>query len=446
MIKKTSSKRLVPLIILIILLALAFYWNSKNNHKAPIDTANNNLSEGHYTVNGKQKPGETSEVKPLLSEDRNHDANHSLTSKDSADQRHAATQKSQALANDSAVAMTKTAGQSPAPHLVVVSPVGTAIINDRFSAIGTGKALDSVSLTPWSDGILQDLFVKAGTKVSVGDAIAKLDSDKEEISVEKAKIQLHDAELALARVEKLRETNTASEVQAITAKLNLENAKLALRDAELALERRTVRSPINGVVGILPVDPGNYVTTSTALARIDDRSKILIDIWVAERFAPLVHIGDEIAATSIARPGKIFAGKINAIDNMVDENSRTLRVRAEIDNGDDSLRAGMSFEVKLSFPGDTFLTVEPLAIQWRDTGAYVWKIIDRDAKRVPIAIVQRNTDSVLVTGPLAENDLVVTQGLQNLQENSLVTVQNQAELQDSSLNRQQRALHHSKVR
>lgn len=439
MIKKTSSRRLVPLIILIILLGFAFYSTSKNNHKALTETAN--VTEGYQTVNPKQRIGEKAATKPLSGEDDRL----ALQSKESADHSQAGTQKSTPLAGDKPGATSKTAAQSAMPHLVVGSAVGTAIVNDRFNAIGTGKALHSVSLTPRSDGILEELFVKAGAKVAVGDAVAKLDSDKEEISVEKATIQLHDAQLALTRIEKLRETNTASEVQVITAKLNLENAKLALQDADLALERRTVRSPINGVVGILSVDPGNYVTTSTPIVRIDDRSKILIDIWIAERFAPLVHIGDKVAATSIAHPGTVIAGRINAIDNMIDEKSRTLRARAEIDNGDDSLRAGMSFEVKLSFPGNTFLTVKPLAIQWSDSGAYVWQIIDHRVRRVPIAIVQRNTDSVLITGPLAANDLVAIQGLQNLQENSLVTIQNQTELETLYQQRQQRAAHQAKV-
>lgn len=326
-----------------------------------------------------------------------------------------------AKASKADVAMTN------AGNVVVVKPVTTRLINDRLSAIGTGRADATVGVTPWSSGVMDELFVSAGAKVSVGDPIAKLDSDNEEIAVERAKVQVNDAELTLARTIKLRATNTATEVQEITARLNLDNAKLALRDAELALDRRTIRAPISGIVGILPVDAGNYVTSDTTIARIDNRERILVDMWVPERFAPLIHIGDELSASSIARPGETYNGRISAIDNMIDEQSRTLRIRAEIDNKKDTLRGGMSFAVSLHFPGDPFPTVDPLAIQWSGEGAYVWRVVDNRVERVGISIVQRNTNSVLVRAPLVEGDIIVTQGVQNIRQGSEVIVSNPAE-------------------
>lgn len=317
---------------------------------------------------------------------------------------------------------------APQTTLVVAGLVGSQVVNDRLNAIGTGRALSSVALMPWSDGTLEQLFVESGAKVMKGDAIAKLDSEKEEISLEKAKTSLNDASLALDRIETLRASNTVSAVQEINAKLTLKNAELTLRDAQLALDRRTVRSPISGIVGILPVDAGNYVTTNTALAHIDDRSKILIDIWIPERFAPFVKIGAAVYASSVARPGESFTGKIQAIDNTIDEQSRTLRVRAELDNAEDTLRAGMSFNVLLKFKGDSYGAIDPLAIQWASEGSYVWKIENNSVSRVAVTIVQRNTDTVLVEGNLKINDYVVVKGLQSLREHSVVTVQNLAAL------------------
>src|SRR5690606_7428943 len=105
------------------------------------------------------------------------------------------------------------------------------------------------------------------------------------------------------RIARLRATNTATVVQEVEADLALSNAKLVLEDAQLALSRRTVRAPISGVVGILPVNAGNYVTAQTSIARIDDRSKVLIDIWVPERFAPQIKVGQPLTAESTAFPG-----------------------------------------------------------------------------------------------------------------------------------------------
>ena len=305
---------------------------------------------------------------------------------------------------------------------VVVKPVSQKLINDRLSAIGTGRALATVAVTPWSSGVMDKLYVSAGMHVNVGDPVAKLDSDNEEIAVERAKVEVNDAELTMARTVKLRASNTATEVQELSAKLALDKARLALRDAELAADRRTIRAPVSGIVGILPVDAGNYVTSDTTIARIDNRDHILIDVWVPERFAPLIKIGQQVKATSIARPGEEFVGRISAIDNMIDEQSRTLRIRAEVDNASGVLQSGMSFSVSLAFPGDPYPAVDPLAIQWNAEGAYVWRVKNGVVEHVRVGIVQRNADSVLVTGALHQGDLVVTKGVQNLQDKSTVDI------------------------
>ncbi|MBI0003993.1 efflux RND transporter periplasmic adaptor subunit [Bartonella sp. M0177] len=305
---------------------------------------------------------------------------------------------------------------------VVVKAVDQKLINDRLSAIGTGRALATVAVTPWSSGVMDKIYVSAGMHVNVGDPVAKLDSDNEEIAVERAKVEVNDAELTMARTVKLRSSNTATEVQELSAKLALDKARLALRDAELAADRRTIRAPVSGIVGILPVDAGNYVTSDTTIARIDNRDHILIDVWVPERFAPLIKIGQQVKATSIARPGEEFVGRISAIDNMIDEQSRTLRIRAEVDNASGVLQSGMSFSVSLAFPGDPYPAVDPLAIQWNAEGAYVWRVKNGVVEHVRVGIVQRNADSVLVTGALHHGDLVVTKGVQNLQDKSAVDI------------------------
>lgn len=305
---------------------------------------------------------------------------------------------------------------------VVVKPVSQKLINDRLSAIGTGRALATVAVTPWSSGVMDKIYVSAGMHVNVGDPVAKLDSDNEEIAVERAKVEVNDAELTMARTVKLRASNTATEVQELSAKLALDKARLALRDAELAADRRTIRAPVSGIVGILPVDAGNYVTSDTTIARIDNRDHILIDVWVPERFAPLIKIGQQVKATSIARPGEEFVGRISAIDNMIDEQSRTLRIRAEVDNASGVLQSGMSFSVSLAFPGDPYPAVDPLAIQWNAEGAYVWRVKNGVVEHVRVGIVQRNADSVLVTGALHQGDIVVTKGVQNLQDKSTVDI------------------------
>lgn len=305
---------------------------------------------------------------------------------------------------------------------VVAEAVSTATINDSLRAIGTGRAASTVSVRPFSTGRIVEIVVNSGQQVEVGDVVARLDSQTEEIAADRARLALDDAQARLQRIEQLRSTNTATVVQLTEAQLAVRNAELALRDAELALTRRTVEAPIRGVVGILPITAGNYVTTETEVATIDDRSSILVDFWASERFAAQIEVGMPLTASSIARPGEVFEGTVSAVDNRIDPNSRTLRVEARITNADDRLRAGMSFQVSMKFAGDTYPSVDPLAVQWGTDGAFVWTVRDGLAVRTPVTIVQRNTDNVLVTAEFEAGDTVVTQGIHAVREGAPVMI------------------------
>ncbi|MEI5681316.1 MULTISPECIES: efflux RND transporter periplasmic adaptor subunit [unclassified Mesorhizobium] len=305
---------------------------------------------------------------------------------------------------------------------VITAPVTSATINDRLQAIGTGRANASVAINPYSSGRLTELTVTPGSKVEAGTVIARLDSDGEKIAVDRAKVAVADAQSKSDRAKTLRGTNTVTAVQVSDAQLALDNAQLALQEAQLALERRAIVAPISGIVGILPIEAGNYVTTTTTVATIDDRSSIIIDFWVPERFTTAVAVGQPLTATPIAMPGQTFKGTVSAVDNRLEEASRTLLVRAKIENVGDKLRAGMSFQVAMGFPGDTYPSVDPLAIQWGTDGAFVWAIQGGKAKRTPVRIIQRNSESVLIDAPIMAGDIVVTEGVHAVREGADVLI------------------------
>ena len=306
---------------------------------------------------------------------------------------------------------------------VITAPVIEAVINDKLSAIGTGRANNSVTVKPYTSGRVTSIEVESGARIDAGTVIALIDSEVEEIALDRAKIALADAEAKLERVKSLRTANTATLVQVTDAELVVGNARLALRDAQLNLDRRSIKAPIEGIIGILPVEAGNYVTTDTVVATIDDRSRIKIDFYVPERFAANMVVGGRLKASPIARPEEVFDGTVSAVDNRVDDKSRTLLVQAEIPNDKDTLRAGMSFRISVEFPGDIYPSVDPLAIQWGTDGAFVWVIRDGRAKRTSVRIVQRNTESVLVAAEgIAPGDTVVTEGVHAVRDGAEVLV------------------------
>jgi RND family efflux transporter MFP subunit len=216
--------------------------------------------------------------------------------------------------------------------------------------------------------------------------------------------------------------SSVSRMDVFDSEIAEQGARLQLQAAELNLERRNIVAPIDGIVGIVPVNIGDNVTTSTPIVTLDDRSEILVDYWVPERFANTVSVGQAVEATSVARPGQVFSGVVEAVDNRIDAASRTLRIRARIDNSSDELRAGMSFNVTMRFAGDKYPAVDPLSVQWDSQGSFVWQVVDGKSLKVRVSIVQRNPDYVLVKADLKDGDAIVTQGLQRVRDGGAVRV------------------------
>ncbi len=304
-------------------------------------------------------------------------------------------------------------GRSQPPRVIGV-PVAAATINDSVSAIGDGRAARSVTVTPYVSGRIASIDVASGAFAEAGAAIVHLDSEAEEIELDRARLTLQDAQTTLARDQELLRTRAISEVQLRESQLAVAQANLQLRDAELALEHRSIRAPFDGWVGILGVEVGDQVSIDTPIATLDDRSHILVDFRVPERFVGKVKVGAPVMARPLSRPELELSGAVVTLDSRVAADTRTLRVRASLDNGDDQLRAGMAFSIGMKFPGDTFASVDPLAIQWGADGAYVWTGVDGKATEVPVRIVQRNNDDVLVDADLAPGTMVVTEGVQML--------------------------------
>ncbi|AXV15693.1 efflux transporter periplasmic adaptor subunit [Neorhizobium sp. SOG26] len=303
--------------------------------------------------------------------------------------------------------------------LVSVQPVKIGVVNDQLSAIGSGQAVQTVVVMPQASGTINEIMVTAGQKVEKGQVLARLDDDEQIIERDKAQVALKSAQEKSASYKNLQ---SVARLDVLDAQIAEQSAKLALATAELNLKRRDIVAPIEGIAGIVPVNVGDNVTTQTSIVTIDDRSAILVDFWAPERFAVAIEPGQAVEASAIARPGQVFAGTVDAIDNRVDPASRTMRVRARIENPKDELRAGMSFSVTMRFKGEQFPAVDPLSIQWDSEGSYVWQIKDNKSYKTRVRVVQRNPDAVLVEAELKEGDRVATEGLQRVRDGAPVRI------------------------
>lgn len=306
---------------------------------------------------------------------------------------------------------------------VIARSIGLARTEDRVTAIGTGRAQRSVVITPQASGRLVDLPVRPGTRITAGTVIAQLDSQAEQIALDRAGVVLEDARRNAERQQRLQGSGAISDAQVQSVELSLRNAELGLRQAEFDLERRSIIAPFDGALGLLNYDVGDQVGTTSDMTQLEDRSVLLIDFAVPERFVGQLDAGDPVLVAPLARPHDTFTGHVLAVDSRVDPASRTLRVQAQVDNSADRLRGGMAFSISVALPGDEVPLVDPLAIQWGRDGPYVWALDDGDAaQQVGIEILQRRDAAVLVRADLREGDRVVVEGVQNLRPGGTVAL------------------------
>ena len=195
-----------------------------------------------------------------------------------------------------------------------------------------------------------------------------------------------------------------------------------------------ITAPFSGVVGISQVDVGDQISPQTMITSLDARDVLFVDFEVPEALAGKLLQAQQnkqtISATTPAYPAETFTGVITQQDSRLDTARRTLMARASIDNSDDRLRPGMSFETLWKIPGKDFVTVTEIAVQWGREGSFIWVIRDDQANgsvadKVPVKVVSRKAGRVLLDGDVKAGEAVVVEGLQRLRPGRRVEILNQ---------------------
>lgn len=306
---------------------------------------------------------------------------------------------------------------------VVTAKVAMRVIGNRVAAVGTGRALRSLTLSAQVSGVIEEIRFSPGQTVREGQPLVVLQSEAERIAVKLAKVKVDDAAATVARYETLLARNAAPSVQLEQARTALATAKAELEAKEYELRRRTITAPFGGVMGITTLTVGDYLKEGSAIATIDDRSKLIVEFVISERAATFVRLGQDVRLSTPTLRGIVFHGKVSALDSRIDTASRTLRVEATVPNDDNRLIPGMTFSVSIRIEGETLPTVPGHAIQWDRSGAHVWLVTpERKAKRVQVQIRRRENDLVTVEAKLKKDDQVVVEGLDYLRDGASVTL------------------------
>lgn len=281
-------------------------------------------------------------------------------------------------------------------------------------SVGTGKSALGVSIYPAVSGEVADVLVRAGDKVSKGQVLVILNSERERLARDLAAVQAKDAQQLLARYEQARPLGAVAESEVDSARTALAEARIALDQAEVDLADRTILAPFDGIVGIPQIEPGDRVDSSTVLVTLDNIESILVDFEVAETRFDNVRAGQSVRVETWSLPGETFTGVVESIASRIDPDSRTFSVRARVPNPNSRLLAGMSFAVYVDIEGKQYPSVAEISVLWGDGGTYIWRIEDEMVSRVPVRVVKRTNGRILLDGDIAKGDLIVVEGVLRL--------------------------------
>jgi membrane fusion protein (multidrug efflux system) len=283
----------------------------------------------------------------------------------------------------------------------------------QLSAVGTLRAVRGVDVTSEVAGLVRSLQFKSGDEVKAGQVLAQLNADSDIA-------QLHSldaaADLAATVYERDKQQLAAeviSKAQVDTDAGDLKSKRAQVAQQAALVEKKTIRAPFAGKLGISTVNPGQYLNAGDKLVTLQTIDPIYIDFNLPQQQLPLVAIGQKVTLTADAYKEVTFEGKVNAINPKVDTNTRNVMIEATIPNPKRLLLPGMFATVKLN-SGDEqkYLTLPQTAITYNPYGDTVFIVKESDKKDAKGNAVLTAQQVFVTTGPTRGDQVAILKGVE----------------------------------
>ena len=329
-----------------------------------------------------------------------------------------------------------TKSESP-PTAVDAKSVRVDNIIVNMEIVGNLRASDAIDVTSEVNGIVTEIKFTEGQAIKKGNILFLLDAsiEKAEISIQKADVNRWTALLErrqrLARsAEKLSETKNIARTrldQLLTdeteALAQLQIAKATLQIAERRFYKKIVRAPFNGIVGLKLKSIGEYLEPGEVITSLDSIDPIELDFEVPESAISALKIGAEINAFTRAWGNEVFSGIVKSINTRVNLESRSITVRAKINNTNLKLKPGMFMIVKLPVVTHKNAIIIPEeAVLTDGTLRTVYVIKDGITNSKAVKLGQRLPGEVEVLEGISSDAIVITGGIQKVRDGSKVTI------------------------
>jgi membrane fusion protein (multidrug efflux system) len=271
----------------------------------------------------------------------------------------------------------RAAAAGPPPELVSTDLAQSTAWEATLSAVGSVSGKESVVVSNDAPGRVSRLRFESGAKVKRGDILVELDAAPERASLASAIARRDNAELTASRSRRLVETNALPKAQLDADDAQLKSAVADAAALQAQIDRKIVRAPFDGHLGIRAVNLGQYLGPGTTITTLDSDEELLVDFSLPQERLAVVKTGMPVRIT-VNGASDTLAGAITAIDPTIDSSSRNIKLRASVENGQTRLRPGMFVTVAVVLPEKpAIVTVPATSIVHAPYGDSVFVIEDK---------------------------------------------------------------------
>ncbi|MEO0444228.1 MAG: efflux RND transporter periplasmic adaptor subunit [Pseudomonadota bacterium] len=330
---------------------------------------------------------------------------------------------------------------SPPPLAISSAEVKAAEWENTLSAIGSLEAANGLVITADLSGRVSRILFEAGSDVKAGDLLIEQDT-----STEKAQLRSATASVALARnnlerIDELYQKQVASKSEFDDAQTSYQSALADADNIRASIEKKSIRAPFDGSLGIRLVNLGQTINAGDPVVSLQATNQMFVNFFLPQQHFSRVDVDLPVRLVSDAVPGKVFQGKINAIDPEIDNSTRSIRLQAIFANPDNELLPGMFGSIDVVLPERSSVLMVPVtAIQYATFGDSVF-VIESQPSEGPDAAGQETLqvrqqfvktgetrgDFVAVEKGLSAGERVVSAGAFKLRTGATVIIDNSAQ-------------------
>jgi membrane fusion protein (multidrug efflux system) len=304
----------------------------------------------------------------------------------------------------------------------------------EFQAVGTLRAVRGADIAPELSGVITAIHFQSGQAVAAGAPLVQLNAESDLARLQSLAAAADLAQANYERDKKQLEFQAVSQAVVETDAATLKSARAQVAEQQALLNKKLVRAPFEGRLGIRAVDLGQYVNAGTKLVTLQELDPVYVDFYAPQKSLGKIALKQKIILKTDAFQGQEFPGEVSSIDPKVDPATRNVQVRATVRNPKRSLLPGMFATVVLASGGpQRFLTLPQTAVSYNPYGDTVFVVEESKGKDEKVALVAQQRfvttgetrgDQVAILSGIKEGDTVVTAGQIKLRSGFPVIVNN----------------------